>query len=405
MKKHIGLIFLFSLPIMAKDLVVHEWGTFTSLVGSDGSVQEGMHHEEEPLPNFVYGFHNPQNDRSYFDDRYRCGKMPCQVLDDLKLVELPEIMPTNPLEKGITQKMETPVIYFYGDKGTEVDVKVEFPQGIISQYYPRAESYSPKYDDISSIGPSNFDFSVKLEAENDYLGMPATYEKSIWNPAREVNANTISVNSESEKFIFYRGVGNFSTKIKVTANDSSVTVNNLDAKPISHAFILRFTGSYGDIKALGEVKSTTNARIPGSSGLGKHGYVTKAKNMIASALVERGLFKDEARAMVNTWEKSYFLTPGVRVLYFLNDEETEAIIPLTLDPKPKELVRVLVGRVDVMLPSEEQGMLKDLVESKLKKEDLGRLYEPKLRRILQIAQSNTSIDSNEVKIKIDELLK
>ncbi|MHA4875279.1 hypothetical protein, partial [Enterococcus faecium] len=33
-----------------KGFVVHEWGTNTVVVGSDGSMQTGMHHEEEDLP-------------------------------------------------------------------------------------------------------------------------------------------------------------------------------------------------------------------------------------------------------------------------------------------------------------------------------------------------------------------
>src|SRR5215203_3805812 len=32
---------------------VHEWGTNTIVVGSDGSMQRGLQHEEEDLPSFV----------------------------------------------------------------------------------------------------------------------------------------------------------------------------------------------------------------------------------------------------------------------------------------------------------------------------------------------------------------
>ncbi len=34
--------------------IVHEWGTDTIVVGSNGSLQRGLHHEEEDLPAFVY---------------------------------------------------------------------------------------------------------------------------------------------------------------------------------------------------------------------------------------------------------------------------------------------------------------------------------------------------------------
>src|SRR5688572_15338365 len=35
-------------------LVVHEWGTFTSMSGADGVGLDGLQHEEEELPGFVY---------------------------------------------------------------------------------------------------------------------------------------------------------------------------------------------------------------------------------------------------------------------------------------------------------------------------------------------------------------
>ena len=39
----------------ASDLVVHEWGTFLGMSGSDGSALDAMYHEEHALPAFVHG--------------------------------------------------------------------------------------------------------------------------------------------------------------------------------------------------------------------------------------------------------------------------------------------------------------------------------------------------------------
>src|SRR5262245_9138573 len=36
------------------DLVVHEWGTFLGMNGSDGGALDGMYHEEHALPSFVH---------------------------------------------------------------------------------------------------------------------------------------------------------------------------------------------------------------------------------------------------------------------------------------------------------------------------------------------------------------
>ena len=71
-----------------KGFVVHEWGTNTIVVGSDGSMQRGLHHEEEDLPAFVY-------------DRLKAGA----------------------LGTSVDVKMETPITYFYSDKPLQAQVK------------------------------------------------------------------------------------------------------------------------------------------------------------------------------------------------------------------------------------------------------------------------------------------
>src|SRR4051812_46946050 len=37
----------------SKEFVVHEWGTFTSVVARDGHLLPGLHHEDGDLPGFV----------------------------------------------------------------------------------------------------------------------------------------------------------------------------------------------------------------------------------------------------------------------------------------------------------------------------------------------------------------
>ena len=43
-----------SAAMRSDDLVVHEWGTFLSMNGSDGLALDGMYHEEHALPAFVH---------------------------------------------------------------------------------------------------------------------------------------------------------------------------------------------------------------------------------------------------------------------------------------------------------------------------------------------------------------
>ena len=54
--------------------------------------------------------------------------------------------------------------------------------------------------------------------------------------------------------------------------------------------------------------------------------------------------------MVNTWKDSWFAEEGDRVLYILPRIWTDETLPLTLDPQPQKLVRVMVGRAEIITP-------------------------------------------------------
>src|SRR6185436_12275708 len=95
--------FIVAAPSDTAGLVVHEWGTFLTMSGSDGISLDGMYHEEHALPSFVHA----------------------RSKDQLHL----------PMSRV---KGETPVIYFYPRQQSKVQVEVDFPTGLWTQWYPQA---------------------------------------------------------------------------------------------------------------------------------------------------------------------------------------------------------------------------------------------------------------------------
>lgn len=71
-------------------------------------------------------------------------------------------------------------------------------------------------------------------------------------------------------------------------------------------------------------------------------------------LVKAGLYAKEARAMVKTWETAWLGDVGTRVLSVRPAEWTDRALPLRISPKPDTLVRVMVGRQDVLTPERER---------------------------------------------------
>ena len=73
-----------------------------------------------------------------------------------------------------------------------------------------------------------------------------------------------------------------------------------------------------------------------------------------AALVEDGLFADEATALLTTWQRSYFASPGLRIFYLVPRVWTEHYLPLTLS-EPATIKRVMIGRLELI--SDEQRAL------------------------------------------------
>jgi hypothetical protein len=65
--------------------------------------------------------------------------------------------------------------------------------------------------------------------------------------------------------------------------------------------------------------------------------------------------------MVATWRETW-LGEGLRILYLVPRDFTDAVLPLVVTPQPVELVRVLVGRIDVVGPLGPVVYLRDAAE-------------------------------------------
>jgi hypothetical protein len=103
--------------IAQNDLTVHEWGTFTSIEGPDGRAMDWLPlRGSTDLPDFVEHF------REVAFKGGLCG----------------------------TVRMETPVLYFYSPQETTVSVNVSFHKGLITEWYPHANSAN------SGLTPKDF---------------------------------------------------------------------------------------------------------------------------------------------------------------------------------------------------------------------------------------------------------
>ncbi len=377
-----ALLLLFSTALAQAGPIyqLHEWGTFTTVAGSDGVLLSGLEREEEVLPAFVHAHHGLQN-----------GGRPdpaelSRILQQHGTFGIPSTfkgLGRRPLA-GVTVKMETPVIYFHSEETTPIraKVKVGFEGGTISQWYPQRSGGETLPEPPPSSDPKNkptplsawlLDFNKlyrgAIEWEIDVLSPAETRKQVLFKPndnlgwlrARQPVTNAVrTAGGETEGYLFYRGLGHFDPglKTRVSADETLHLENHSGGRiPYLVAFELtagklRWTEMAGGLPAGG---STTIAESALKSE--PAGFCEPLYRAMATGLANCGLTDAEARSMVETWWHSYFEAPGLRVFWVLPREATERILPLEVSPPPTETVRVLVGRSEVLRPRQENQWL------------------------------------------------
>ncbi|MBI2372827.1 MAG: hypothetical protein HYV07_02390 [Deltaproteobacteria bacterium] len=350
-------------------MAAHEWGTFTSVMGSDGKSLEGLQHTEELLPSFVH-----MRDATAGPTKGAGG-----------------------LAAPVHQKLETPVIYFYGVDGVSVSVDVSFPKGVISEWYPEAATFAPELGAPLLLTGGRMRWELELV---DTAVVPEVAEDSVWAPSRRVAARGVRVRQgqaiEDEGFVFYRGLGCFEVPISVTSKGDEITISNASSDDLAGVVVLLGGEEEGGVISLGTLEangSRTIARAEIPLYAAEH-YIRDAKATLAQSLETSGLYPDEARAMVDTWTRSYFVGAGLRVLYVVPRVWTDELLPIEISPNPAELVRTLVGRIEVMTETEEQDVIADLAAAKAAGRFVsptlyGRFTEPKLRRAAELITDPT----------------
>jgi len=355
----------------AADLVIHEWGTITSIHEEDGTPVGGLNKidADDVLPDFVHRY-EPETTRQKAE----------RILGKL---------PNIPGRPDVTMRLETPVIYFHPPPNKAftdpIDVSVRFRGGVINEFYPAADAsvaldnqriQTKRADGV--ITEWNGDVlnnyvvgSLKWKGLrlHDTVVAPLTHSE-IWLAPREVNS--VSVFSpeagEGEQYLFYRGVAHLDSLLATKTSRGSValsapahltwlastsvvapaavTIPNLWLADVRGDGVIAFRSSPAvTLKKENEGKHLATVKRFSNSDYTAEG-AKQLRAALKKALIAQGLFADEAEAMLNTWKASYFQKPGLRVFYIVPRAWTDYFLPLEFSA-PARVTRVIVGRIDL----------------------------------------------------------
>lgn len=355
--------FLIFGPAQAADLVIHEWGTITTIHAADGKPATGLNRidEADVLPEFVHRF-EPATTRQ---PQRMLGKSPR--------------VPGRP---DVTMRLETPVIYFHPPPNSKyenpIDVTVRFRGGVLNEFYPDAEASvaldTERVQDKQEAGVikewngdvlNNYvvgSLQWKGLRLHDTVVAPLT-RSEIWLAPREVNSASVfsAAAGEGEQYLFYRGVAHLDALLQTRLTRGQLTLRAPALLTWASAPAVVPHIWFADVRADGliafreqagvtlrpEEAGKELARIKRfSAGDYTDTRAAQLRGSIKRVLIEQGLYADEAEAMLNTWKASYFQKAGLRVFYIVPRAWTDYFLPLEISV-PARVNRVIVGRIDL----------------------------------------------------------
>jgi len=356
----------------ATDLAAHEWGTFTSIAGPDGRAMDWLPLTGSTnLPSFVEHFR---------DVNFKGGL------------------------RG-TVRMETPVLYFYSPRETSVSVDVSFSRGLITEWYPHADSINSSlnprllslYDQKAPGSISWSSVHIDPHAAEEF---PSGDSDNPYFAARQTSSSPLELPTtngpQREKFLFYRGVAAFPLPLSVTiSSDGTVFLQNdlpADGIPrgselhlqhlasattghhplrdplpnsspdippsseentsneIPNVILFERRGTKFGYRMLGPLRDQTSLSQPSLDG-----SLDSLSSVLEGFLISQGLFPDEAHAMIETWKSSWF-EEGSRLIYIVPRPFVDSVLPLHIHPAPANTVRVFVGRLELITPATQKAV-------------------------------------------------
>jgi hypothetical protein len=397
-------------PLTAHALEVHEWGTFTMLSSSNGQPTR---------------WYQPYSD----------------------LAELPRFARRNisRLKEGAaTVRMETPVLYFYPEKEMDISVSVSFAYGKISERFPASLPNPALLESLAQTPPFAISLAADTQAVTDAQAIlhdgaywsgkllppdhsdaqlipavPTSHRGDNYAAARHVpeawifRSHTPVIKTENqpdihpvEKFIFYRGLGESRPLVRASMSDSTTFhfTNDSEAES-SFQIALQVTGDRATYIKMPSVPRIDKKLSPEKQITSVSAQLPKETISLAQAdkelsalflaeLTARGLTDAEAKAMIATWNHTWFAEPGTRVFTIVDRAWLDQVLPLEIKPTPKNIERVFVARLEIVSPSTETQLCDLLLTKSISDDHAAQLQAMQLGRFLhgavEIARDKTS---------------
>lgn len=348
----------------AEPLVIHQSGTFTVLQDDRGSIG-GVNTDEQVIVPFA--------DQAPHVGMRRLGDLAPRFLR-----HAPDPAPT------ATMRLERSVLHVHlppGETAATFGVSVTFRKGLLTRFHPDADvwvngrmqppggSHYPLFppwptdDTVSSLIWS----TVIAGGVRDVDGLTSTV------PAEQaplmVDAALLTVGEQRQHALSYRGLGHLDAPLRarhvsprehglwVTISESAAKELTMTTVPELWLVDVRDDGQAAVHRVNETAADHASAFIDDQFAEAEYGTVALQKlwQELNAALINDGLFADEALDVLHARNTSHVTSPGRRLLFLAPQTWTAAHLPLTISREAR-IVCSLVGCIELVTDAQEAAL-------------------------------------------------
>lgn len=227
-----------------------------------------------------------------------------------------------------------PVLYLYSGESSfvpRVRVSVGLPRPQQGLHFPRAQTERNRLEFSGRLFP--LDNRGRRRA---HAALPRVARSHFWHDMRQVPASVFEVGDEAERFIFYDGYVEMRSPFVFYGAGEHATVGTRPGREptanLEDAVYWVHGGRYRKV-VVGQGSPVE------LSGAGAR-PVARLEAELRTQLRARGLSDPEATSLLATWRHDLVEARGDRRIYFIDRADYDAMLPITIFPRPAQLVRV-----------------------------------------------------------------
>ncbi|MHC5038313.1 MAG: hypothetical protein ACYTHM_13440 [Planctomycetota bacterium] len=323
-------------------LIVHEWGVFT-VYNDLEYANAGRKAEWASLPGFFY--------RQFPKQRLR----------------------------WLPAAWDKPIIYFHTQRNMALKVEVGFPKGAPVVWWPAAVSPADNRTDrdrqpVRRRSPfRKLTWEVRLGDQFPLHGKRGTEEafrkvgvfpmpEDCWltktravKEAALVSTFGTALGSgppwelsrlETERFIYYDGLVPAPDFLRcLAAGNQKAVLKNAADFPLQDLFLVDRGAKDGTIgfASVQEIPPGKEIEVP-LEKVPADAWPRRGVEALSTALQRTGLFLSEIDALIAVWQRGFFYAEGLTAIYRLPRRVYDEMLPLTVTPKPSQVIRVGLAR-------------------------------------------------------------